>query len=190
MNLVFLAQRIREIRKKRILTLEQLAERSQLTQSVLSKVENSRVTPSLSALSRIAAALGVTLSELVEGIDEERPMTVMRHGEAPLFHDDHSNEQREFRSLAPTRHQKRIEPLIGKLAAKTDWQPLPVQNDELFIYVIKGALEIRSGDEKCELKTGDSLYLDATDSVETQNPTSSPAEFLCILTGKKLPSGS
>src|SRR5690625_7040693 len=86
MNLVFLAQRIREIRKKRILTLEQLAERSQLTQSVLSKVENSRVTPSLSALSRIAAALGVTLSELVEGIDEERPMTVMRHGERSEEH--------------------------------------------------------------------------------------------------------
>ena len=45
MNLVQLAQRIRSVRTDRQLTLEQLAERTGLTKSVLSKFENFRVTP-------------------------------------------------------------------------------------------------------------------------------------------------
>ncbi len=81
MNLVQLAQRIRALRGERNLTLEQVAERANLTKSVLSKVENFRVTPSLPALSKIAEALGVTVAELVDGLDEKPRMIVVRKDE-------------------------------------------------------------------------------------------------------------
>ena len=69
MNLVELAQRIRKHRLDRRLTLEDVATRSGLTRSWLSKVENFRITPSLPALSQIASALSVTVAELVAGLD-------------------------------------------------------------------------------------------------------------------------
>ena len=78
MNLVQLAQRIRSARTDRQLTLEQLAERTGLTKSVLSKFENFRVTPSLGALGNIAEALGVTMSELLDGVDEKPKMVVVQ----------------------------------------------------------------------------------------------------------------
>ena len=78
MNLIQLAQRIRSARTDRQLTLEQLAERTGLTKSVLSKFENFRVTPSLGALGNIAEALGVTMSELLDGVDERPSMVVVR----------------------------------------------------------------------------------------------------------------
>ena len=77
MNLVQLAQRIRSVRTDQHLTLEQLAERTGLTKSVLSKFENFRVTPSLGALGNIAEALGVTMSELLDGVDEKPTMVVV-----------------------------------------------------------------------------------------------------------------
>ena len=67
MNLIELAQRIKAERRKQNLTLEQVASRTRLTRSVLSKVENFRVTPSLPALAKIAQALGTTVSDLDRG---------------------------------------------------------------------------------------------------------------------------
>ena len=87
-NLVQLAQRIRSVRTDRQLTLEQLAERTGLTRSVLSKFENFRVTPSLGALGNIAEALGVTMSELLDAVDEKPRMVVAQKDERlPLERD-------------------------------------------------------------------------------------------------------
>jgi transcriptional regulator with XRE-family HTH domain len=184
MNLVYLAQRIREFRKKRMLTLEQLAERAQLTQSVLSKVENSRVTPSLAALGRIAEALGVTLSELVAGIDDERRMTVVRNNERPLVERDHPTAAFVYRSLAPTRHAKRIEPLMIELPAGAPREDFLSHGGEEFILVMKGFIEVECGQEKCHLGPGDSVYLDASEKHRVVNAGSSTAEILCVLSGE------
>jgi len=73
MNLVELAQRIKARRIERMMTLNQMAQRSRLTRSMLSKVQNFRVTPSLEALSRIAQCLRIPLSELLDGLDEKQP---------------------------------------------------------------------------------------------------------------------
>lgn len=185
MNLVFLAQRIREFRKKRMLTLEQLAERSQLTQSVLSKVENSRVTPSLAALSRIAEALGITLSELVAGIDEERPMLVVRRDESPLLQTEGSDGSMTFRSLAPTRHQKRIEPFRVEVPPRAAPEALPARGREEFVFVLKGSIEIACGQETCTLQTGDAVYLNAAEKPQISNPGNSAAELICVLSGEE-----
>jgi transcriptional regulator with XRE-family HTH domain len=81
MNLVPLAQRIRTRRQELGLTLDQVAAATGLTRSFLSKVENFRTTPSLPSLFHIAQALSVTLSELVEGLDERPMLVVVRKDE-------------------------------------------------------------------------------------------------------------
>ncbi len=90
MNLVELAQRIRSLRLDRRMTLEQVASQTGLTQSWLSKVENFRVTPSLPALAKIAAALRITLSELVEGLDQRPRLILVKKDERKVVHRDPS----------------------------------------------------------------------------------------------------
>ena len=50
-------------------------------ESVLSKFENFRAIPSLGALANIAEALGVTMSEPIDGVDEKPRMVVVRKDE-------------------------------------------------------------------------------------------------------------
>lgn len=185
MNLPYLAQRIREFRKKRMLTLEQLAERAQLTQSVLSKVENSRVTPSLAALGRIAEALGVSLSELVAGIDEDRHMIVVRRDERPLIKCDPRSGAFVYRSMAPTRHAKRIEPMMVELPPECSPEEILPQNGERFILVMKGTVDVERGEERCRLGPGDSVHLEAGEKHRVSNPANSAAEILCVLSGSE-----
>ena len=63
-DLLVLGGRLREIRKKKGLTLQQLADRTGLTAGLLSKIENLRTSPSLPVLSDLATALGTDMADL------------------------------------------------------------------------------------------------------------------------------
>jgi transcriptional regulator with XRE-family HTH domain len=63
---------VREKRKERGLTLEQLSERTNVTPNYLGRVENEKVDPSLSIALAIAAALRTSIGELTGDSPAER----------------------------------------------------------------------------------------------------------------------
>ena len=63
-QLTALGCRIRDLRKQRNMTLQELGEKTHLTAGLLSKIENFRTVPSLPVLAEIARALGFRASFL------------------------------------------------------------------------------------------------------------------------------
>lgn len=61
-----IASNVRALRSQRGLTLDVLAARSSVSKGMLVQVEQGRTNPSVSTLTRIASALGVTVARLVE----------------------------------------------------------------------------------------------------------------------------
>ena len=64
----FVGARIRTVRKQRSMTLQKLAHKTVLSVSLLSQIELGRSSASFSTLHKIAAALGVPLAYLVDGV--------------------------------------------------------------------------------------------------------------------------
>jgi len=60
--------RLRQIRRKRKITQEELAHRVGLDVSYLSEVENGLKEPCLRKMKEIAQGLGITLSQLLRGL--------------------------------------------------------------------------------------------------------------------------
>ncbi|MEJ2728051.1 MAG: helix-turn-helix transcriptional regulator [Deltaproteobacteria bacterium] len=60
-----LPEKIRELRKKRKYTLEQLAQKAGCSKSYISQLEKGKTVPSVSMLGRLAAALDSQVSELL-----------------------------------------------------------------------------------------------------------------------------
>jgi transcriptional regulator with XRE-family HTH domain len=56
---------LRQARKRQHLTLQQVADRAELSVSYLSQIERNLLTPSVGTLKRIAAALGIATGELI-----------------------------------------------------------------------------------------------------------------------------
>ena len=61
-----MAVKIKAIRERRGLTQEQLAEKAGIGRSYLARLETARQDPTLSTLEKIAKALGVKISKLIE----------------------------------------------------------------------------------------------------------------------------
>ena len=60
-----LGNNIREVRKQKQLTQEELAYKAQLDYSYINQIENGKRNPSMDAVERIAKALGMKTKELI-----------------------------------------------------------------------------------------------------------------------------
>jgi transcriptional regulator with XRE-family HTH domain len=184
MNLVELAQRIKARRLERKMTLDQLAARSKLTRSMLSKVENFRVTPSLQALSRIAHCLRIPLAELLEGLDEKGPqLAVIRKEERRAVERDRPGSKIVYHDLAYKRSDKVMAPFVLSVPPGEPRKECLAHEGEEFLMVLKGEVAFEYGDQMIHLKAGDSAYFEASVEHRLLNPNRHPAEVLCVLSG-------
>ncbi len=135
--------RVRGQRKLRRLRLRELAAQAGCSESLLSRVENGLVTPSLSTLHRIAKALGVSVGALLEP-QQDATLTIYRPEQRPptsmpgAAEGDGSSAQ----SLVPFAEHRRLEALIVSLpAGGAPCGPFVHDGEEVGL-VLEGALEL------------------------------------------------
>ena len=162
MNLVPLAQRIRTRRQELGLTLDQVATATGLTRGFLSKVENFRTTPSLPSLFHIAQALGVTLSELVEGLDERPTLVVVRKDERQLLHRDDGESSMTYFALAHKRPGKAMEPFLLEIGPGQGRREMLAHEGEEFLMLLEGTLDYWYDNEQFTFQAGDCWYDDGS----------------------------
>lgn len=161
MNLVELAQRLKRMRLERGMTLEDVATAAGLTRGWLSKVENFRVTPSLPALSSIASVLGVTLSDLFEGIDDRPPLVVVRKDDRQQIRRDEEISEHKYESLAFPRPSREMDPFVLTVPP-SDERPQLGHTGEEFMFVLTGSVVLEYGEDRIELEKADSAYFDGS----------------------------
>ena len=178
MNTVELAIRIRRFRKSANMTLADLANASGLTESMMSKIENFRVTPSLSTVSAIAGALGVTLSNLFEGLDDRSELVVVRAHERRRLTRDES--PWTYYSLVRERTALAMQPFIIELPSGMQRESADVHEGEEFIFVLQGRIDYEHGDHICSLEPGDSVYSDGSVRHNVWNRSGETARILVV----------
>src|SRR5471030_1179825 len=94
-----LANRLRMERESRNWTLADLATRSGISRAMLSKIERREASPTAALLGRLAAAFGLTLSQLFAPMDGPPMGQVARADQQPVWRDPETGFVR--RSLSP-----------------------------------------------------------------------------------------
>jgi transcriptional regulator with XRE-family HTH domain len=184
MNLVELAQRIKNRRLQQRVTLEELARRADLTRSMLSKVENFRVTPSLEALARIAKGLDISMATLLEGLDKKSPQVVIiRRDEGKVVERDRPISRIVYKDLAHKRHDKIMTPLLLEVPIGIARKELLPHEGEEFLMVVDGSVSLEYGDDSHHLKAGDCAYFDANVKHRVVNSGRKAARVLCVFAG-------
>jgi transcriptional regulator with XRE-family HTH domain len=154
---VSVGYRLRELRRQQGRTLQDVAERSGCSRSMLSKVENDHAVPSLSTLLALAKSLGVAPGALMCG--DASGGTVFepagQTAEVP------TGKGHSLRALATSRPGKLMQPyLFSAERGKTDTTPM-TQDGEQFVLMLEGEMLYRVGLAEYRLRPGDTLYFDA-----------------------------
>jgi transcriptional regulator with XRE-family HTH domain len=81
-----IARRVAALRKGGQLTFDELAARSDISKGMLVQIEQGRANPSISTLCKLAAALRVSVADLVDGSDHpHRSVRIVAPGSAPVL---------------------------------------------------------------------------------------------------------
>lgn len=163
MNLLELSQTIRRVRLAQKMTVELLAKRSGFSKGFISQVENFRVTPSLKALEKIAAALGVAIGDLFAGPDSGEEFSFCRWTEGEeLQRDDSARYGIRYLALAYRQPGRKMDPFILEYTPAAPRQLLRHDAEEFFT-VLEGAVEYAVCDDRTtrRMVAGETVYLKA-----------------------------
>lgn len=174
---------VRRRREEAGLTLEQMSARSSVSRAMLSKVERGEKSPTIGVASRIAHALGVSLSDLI-GAPAAAPSgvaVVMRRGDRPVFRDPETGFERHIVSAAPG--AGRAEMIVHHLPAQVSTGLLPAypHGTEKQLVVLEGALTVAVGGISETLDTGDSLFIQADADHGFANRTDAPCAYIMVI---------
>ena len=153
-----LGARLAELRAERGWSLGELAERSGVSRSTLSRAERAEISPTASLLNRLCGVYGRTMSQLLSEVEAE-PALLVPATEQQVWEDRASGFVR--RSVSPPHAGLRGELVEGRLTAGADiaYDRPPVPGLEQHIWVLEGALEVTAQEVAHHLGTGDCLRL-------------------------------
>ncbi|MDZ5460441.1 helix-turn-helix domain-containing protein [Azohydromonas lata] len=178
-----LATRIRDLRKARGLTLEQLAELSGVSRSMISLIERRETSPTAAVLNKLADALGVPLPTLFAGeAQRAQPSPVSRRADQPLWTDPASAYTR--RHLSPAGIASPLELVeVCFPGGETVVFDNPVRRVSIHqqLWVMEGAMDVSLDDQTWHLATGDCLALELGERITFHNPHPQPARYVLAL---------
>jgi len=150
--LAAIGYRIRELRQSRGRTLQELADVSGLSTSMLSLVERGRASPSIGSLIVIASALGVAMSDLlVNGSDSEERI-VVRASEARTV----ETAQHVVRRLLREDRTRGVSVAVNEYAPHTGSTEHPIAHEGFeYGFVLQGELTVEVDGTKHVLRQGD-----------------------------------
>lgn len=176
-----LAQRLRDLRKARGYTLDQLAMRSRVSRSMISLIERQQTSPTASVLNKLADALGVSLPVLFamdHGATESRPLSPV--AEQPIWTDPASGYMR--RQLSPADWPSPLEMVeVHFPAGETVTFDRPLRNTSAphqQLVLLEGSMAITVGDKLWRLEVGDCLAMEPGERIVYHNPTRAIARYL------------
>jgi transcriptional regulator with XRE-family HTH domain len=188
-----IAQRVRQLRAARGLSLDALAADCGISRSMISLIERGESSPTAVLLEKLATGLGLPLASLFDAT-EPGASPVSRQADQPLWKDPHSGYLR--RNVSPggvVGHDGRspiqiVEvsfPAQARVAYETGArQPLVHQQ----VWVLDGAIEVTVGEQRHRLAVGDCLALVLDRPVSFHNPTRRAARYAVVLASVTAPS--
>ncbi|MFZ5970538.1 MAG: helix-turn-helix domain-containing protein [Bacteroidota bacterium] len=175
------AKKIRLIRVRKNLTLQEVSRQANISKGLLSKIENSRTVPSLPVFLSIVNTLQVPLKEFFEGLElpNGKDYLLIRPSDQQALQKE-EREGFDYRFI----FGQTITPATMEVALLTV-QPgaksrLTTTDGYEMKYVLSGACDYYIGEEHIRLERGDAIYFDASKPHMPVNRGHEPVVMLVI----------
>ncbi|GGZ14025.1 cupin [Echinicola pacifica] len=180
--LIGIGKKIKEIRKNNNQTILTLAQEAEVSNGLISRIENGRTIPSLPVLLNIIQALKVEVPEFFNALPKQKQANflVCKAADQTLIEKEEEAEGfvyksilgKQFSSMGMEAVLLEIHPGSKRTAVVTDAYELK--------YMIAGECDYHIGEEKVSLSEGDCLFFDGRIPHLPSNISQSVAKMLVI----------
>lgn len=179
-----IAQRVRDLRAARGLSLDALATHCGVSRSMISLIERGESSPTAVLLEKLATGLGVSLASLFDAPAPapEPASPVSRFADQLQWRDPHSGYVR--RNVSPGGFASPIQvvevlfPPKARVAYETAARE-PVIHQQ--VWVLDGVIELTVGDDRHRLSTGDCLAMVLDRPMSYYNPTRKTTRYAVVI---------
>lgn len=176
---VKVGMKLRHARLTKGMTLLELAQRVECSESLLSKIENDRVRPSVRVLHKLASALETNITRLFQE-DSADADIVLRDGErTSVVLDDVGG---TVENLMPRADSRLLQAVLMVIQPGGSSQGTYEHVGEEVGYMLDGTLELTVGERTFLVSSGDSFSFRSDQPHGYRNPTEAPARLLWINT--------
>jgi transcriptional regulator with XRE-family HTH domain len=173
-----LGERLRAIRLLRRLTLREVAEAAGVSESFVSQLERGRSSASVATLQRLAAAVGIEISDLFAGEQQSGPR-VLRRQERQLLEWGHLG-RKALLTPKPFHSLEVVTAAFDPGGSPGD-EPYTHGDSEELLLVLAGRVQLQLGRELLDLTTGDCVNYRSSTPHRVSNPGDEPAEVLYVI---------
>jgi transcriptional regulator with XRE-family HTH domain len=161
--IIQISSKLKDYRKSKGITIQQLADRAQVSKGLISQIENNRTIPSLLVLINLIRSLGVDLNDFFADVEQtsESKVVVKRNDEYQPFEKEQSKGFLYKRVMTRNIQNLPTDIVILELAPRATRSFMVKTNAFEYKYIINGCVEYAVGDQKYTLNTGDSIFFDA-----------------------------
>lgn len=183
-----IASRVRELRLKHHLSLDNLAERSGVSRSMISVIERGESSPTAVILQKLAKGLEVPMASLFdtpEAVRKSPPHPVARFNDQPVWKDPDTGYVRRNVSPADAPQGLRIVDVSFPAGARVSFDS--IANERPFyqqVWVLEGAMDIHMGTDRYRLRAGDCLAAQMDQLQMFHNPGRRAARYAVITVPK------
>jgi transcriptional regulator with XRE-family HTH domain len=155
-----LGERLRDLRRARGLSLDQLARLSGISRATISKIELDQTSPGTTTLSKLTEALGTSFAAVMSP-QSMGEVVVLRAADQPVMRDSETGFVR--RCIAPILPSRGLDWVLNELPpGQSTGTFVPHRTGvEEYIFVMSGQLEAELGNHTHILRPGDALYFQA-----------------------------
>lgn len=178
-----ISEKIKEKRKANGTTIQELANRAQVSKGLISQIENSRTVPSLPVLLNIIKSLDIDLNEFFGGIeqdDQSSKVIVKKSDEYHSFEKEHAKGFLYKRILSKEFKNNLVDIVLLELKKGAKRSAIVKTEAFEYKYVIKGNVQYIIDNKEHLLKEGDSIFFDGRLGHKPANVGDSEALILVV----------
>ena len=160
-----IGRKIKQLRLRKKMGLKDLGGHTGLSASMLSQLENGRMTPTLPTLARISMVFDVGIDHFFSDRAKKTRFSVVRAAERMTFPErpDAPQPAFHFECLAFSSQEKAMQAYLATFEPRALKQVSPhVHDGAEFIHVLEGVLGVIYLEEETTLGAGDSVYFDSS----------------------------
>lgn len=172
-------EHVRRLRVQAGLSLRTLARQTGFSASFVSQLENGRVSPSISSMEKIAAALGATLGEFFAAAAGGEGGIIVRSAERQAMSSGWS--RADIEALTLSQSTARLEAILVTLqpGGRSGKHPYSHPREEL-AFVVQGRVVLTLGPEQHRLRGGDATTILPGELRLWRNESRAPARILIV----------